>query len=221
MAEGYRDSQKASSKIVAEGQGDSQKARRGKERTTRDRGEVQGDSEVKGDRQESRKDTEEVMQGADADTAEMQARVRTIRGSWKYRNAGLSYAAARAVVVMQHQSGEDWFRRKAEAEAAGEERAAQPQSDSGASRGEAEVKGDSEASGDRLKRGRRGEGNLGPGAQVWGRQENSGGGSMLTTGVGGDGAKGTRLRAEVGCHWAGSESSGDTESGPGEPESRN
>ena len=44
---------------------------------------------------------------------------------------------------------------------------------------------------------------------------------MLTTGVGGDGAQGTRQRAEVGCHWSGSESSGDTESGPGEPESEN
>ena len=207
--------------MVAEGHSDSQKARRGKERKTRARGEVQGDSEVKGDRQESRKDTEEAKQGVEADTAEMQAQVQTVRGSWKYRNAGLSYAAARAVVVMQHQSEEAWFRREAEAEAAGEERAAQPKSDSGASRGEAEVKGDSEVLGDRQKRGPRGEGTAGPGAQVGPLQENSGGGSMLEMGAGGDRAQGTRQRAEVGCHWSGSESSGDTESGSGEPESGN
>ena len=46
----------------------------------------------------------EVAQGVEADTVEMRARVQAIRGSWKYRKAGLSYAAARAVVVMQQQS---------------------------------------------------------------------------------------------------------------------
>ena len=137
---------------------------------------MQGDSEVKGDRQESRKDTEEAKQGVEADTAEMQAQVQTVRGSWKYRNAGLSYAAARAVVVMQHQSTseEAWFRREAEAEAAGEERAAQHKSDSGALRGEAEVEGDSEVLGDRQKRGPRGEGTVGSGAQIGVRKDNSG-----------------------------------------------
>ena len=60
------------------------------------------------------------MPGAAADTAEMQAKVQALRGSasWKYRNAGLSYTAARAMVTMQQQSEEAWFRREAEAEAA-------------------------------------------------------------------------------------------------------
>ena len=59
-----------------------------------------------------RKHCPEVAQGVDADTAEMQAQVQAIRGSWKYRNAGLSYAAARAVVVMQQQSEEARRRRE-------------------------------------------------------------------------------------------------------------
>ena len=74
-----------------------------------------------------RKHCPEVAQGVDADTAEMQAQVQAIRGSWKYRNAGLSYAAARAVVVMQQQSEEARRRREAEAEAAGAARAEQPE----------------------------------------------------------------------------------------------
>ena len=36
----------------------------------------------------------ELAQGAAADTAEVQAKVQAIRGSWKYRSAGLSYTAA-------------------------------------------------------------------------------------------------------------------------------
>ena len=154
MAEGYRDSQKASSKMVAEGHWDSQKASRRETRTTRASGEVQGDREVKGDRQERGQDTEEIK-------------------------------------------------------------------DTGAQRREAEVQGDREVLGDRQKRGPRGEGTMGSGAQVGVRKDNSGGGSMMTTGVGGDRAQGARQRAEVGCHWSGSESGGDTESGPGEPESGN
>ena len=89
------------------------------------------------------------------------------------------------------------------------------------SRREKEVHGDREATGDRRKRSPRREGTESSGAQKGVRKENSGGGSMLTMGVGGDRAQGTRQRAEVGCHWSGSKSSGDTESGSGEPESGN
>ena len=60
----------------------------------------------------------ELAQGAIADTSKMQAKVQALRGSWKYRNAGLSYTAARTVVAMQQQSEEAWARREDEREAA-------------------------------------------------------------------------------------------------------
>ena len=41
---------------------------------------------------------------------------------------------------------------------------------------------------------------------------------MTKTGVGGDRDQRARQRTEVGCHWSGSESGGDAESGPQEPE---
>ena len=89
--------------------------------------------------------------------------------------------------------------------------------DTGAQRREEEV----QVLGDRQKRGPRGEGTMGSGAQIGVREDNSGGGSMMMTEVGGDRAQWARQRAEVGCHWSGSKSGGDTESGSGEPESEN
>ena len=108
---------------------------------------MQGDSEVKGDRQESRKDTEEA---AGCEQTQPRCRHRCDSGQWS-TNAGC-LRAARAVVVMQHQS-EGWFRR-GEAEAAGEG-AAQPSRlrSTGGGRGE----GDSEALGT-AKRGQEGRG---------------------------------------------------------------
>ena len=57
----------------------------------------------------------ELAQGANASTAEMQAKMQALRSSWKYRNAGLSYATDldRAMVVILQQSEEAWARREA------------------------------------------------------------------------------------------------------------
>ena len=53
-----------------------------------------------------------LAQGASADTAELQAQVQALQSRAEYRNAGLSYAAARSLVVMKQQSMEAWLSRK-------------------------------------------------------------------------------------------------------------
>ena len=53
-----------------------------------------------------------LAQGASADTAEMQAQVQALRSRGEYRNAGLSYAAARSLVAMKQQSMEAWLSRE-------------------------------------------------------------------------------------------------------------
>ena len=94
--------------------------------------------------------------------------------------------------------------------------------DAGAQRREDEGPGDSEVQGDRQERGQKGEGILDEGARRRAeRNENSGGRSPMHMGVGGDRNQRTLQQTEVGCHWSGSESGGDTESGPREPEAGN
>ena len=53
-----------------------------------------------------------LAQGASADTAELQAQVQALQSRAEYRNAGLSYAAARSLVAMKQQSMEAWLSRK-------------------------------------------------------------------------------------------------------------
>ena len=78
MAEGYQVLQKASSKMMAEGHWDSQRASQKETRTRRASAEGQGDREVKGDRQERGQGGEE-SEDAGAQRREDEAR-QTHRG---------------------------------------------------------------------------------------------------------------------------------------------
>ena len=53
------------------------------------------------------------------------------------------------------------------------------------------------------------------------KNDNRGGGSRQNSGVGGDMNQGALPRTEVGYHWSGSESGGDTDEGPSELEVEN